>query len=135
MLPATSPVGTYRIRIYDADNHSYEGAFDVREYQLEPVRLAVETDRRVYYRGESIEGKITASFYYGAPLVGREVHYQIWGEPETIATTDEKGEVHFKLPTRDFSETEKLNFHYSLPGAICRECRSFSSRRKGFRLP
>jgi alpha-2-macroglobulin len=132
MLPATSPVGTYRIRVYDADNHSYEGAFDVREYQLEPIRLAVETDRRVYYRGEPIEGRITASFYYGAPLAGREVHYQILGQPETIATTDEKGEVRFKIPTRDFSESETLHFHYSLPERNLSGVQDFFIAAEGF---
>ena len=62
----------------------------------------------VYYRGEEIEGTIRAAFYYGAPLAGREIRYQLADDRQHTATTDAKGEVQFKLPTREFSETQVL---------------------------
>ena len=94
---------------------NYQGTFLVHEYQLEPVRLVVDTPRHVYYRGEEIEGTIRAAFYYGAPLAGREIRYQLADDRQHTATTDAKGEVHFKLPTREFSETQVLPLVVTLP--------------------
>ena len=47
------------------------------------MRLAVDTPRTVYYRGEEIEGMIRAAYYYGAPLAGREIRYQLADERVT----------------------------------------------------
>jgi tetratricopeptide (TPR) repeat protein len=115
VLPSTSPQGQYRVLVRDKAGHSYQGTFLVHEYQLEPVRLVVDTPRRVYYRGEEIEGTIRAEFYYGAPLAGREIRYQLADERAYTATTDAKGEVRFKLPTREFSETQVLPLVVTLP--------------------
>lgn len=46
--------------------HSAWSAVQREIYQLEPVRLAIDTPRAVYYRGEKIEGVIRAAYYYGA---------------------------------------------------------------------
>ena len=69
----------------------------VREYRLEPVRLTVDSVRSVYYRGEEIEGTIRAAFYYyGAPLAGREIRYQLADDRQYTAKTDDRGEVPFQ---------------------------------------
>ena len=116
MLPTTSPQGQYRILVRDEDGkQSYQGVFQVHQYQLEPVHLVIEVPRHVYYRGEEIEGTIRAAYYYGAPLVGREIRYQLADDRQHTAVTDERGEVKFKLPTRDFSETQVLPLVASLP--------------------
>jgi uncharacterized protein YfaS (alpha-2-macroglobulin family)/TolA-binding protein len=115
-LPATSPQGQYRVLVHDEDGkQNYQGTFQVHQYQIEPIHLVVDTPRTVYYRGEEIEGTIRAAFYYGAPLVGREVRYQLADERQFTATTDERGEVKFKLPTREFSETQILPLVVTLP--------------------
>ena len=114
MLPATSAPGGYRIQVRDDDGHAYQGEFAVHEYQLEPVKLAVDTERKVFYRGEEIEGKITAKFYYGAPLAGREVRYSLAGGRTYTGKTDERGELAFKLPTREYREAQALPFVVSL---------------------
>ena len=114
LLPVTSSPGGYRIGVRDDDGHSYQGEFAVHEYQLEPVKLAVDTKRKVFYRGEEIEGKITARFYYGAPLAGREIRYSLAGGRTYTGKTDERGELAFKLATREFRETQTLPFVVSL---------------------
>ncbi len=114
-LPSTSPQGDYRIVLRDQGEREYQGAFQVAEYRLEPVRLSVDTPRRVYYRGEEIEGSIRAEFYYGVPLVGREVRYQLAGDRVYTARTDGHGEVQFKLPTREYSETQTLELKAWIP--------------------
>jgi hypothetical protein len=115
VLPTTSPQGQYRVSVHDDAGQNYSGTFRVSEYRLEPVRLAIDTPRNVYYRGEEIEGVIRATYYYGAPLAGREIRYQLADDREYTAATDAKGEVHFKLPTREFSETQVLGLRVALP--------------------
>ncbi|MBN2475322.1 MAG: tetratricopeptide repeat protein [Pirellulales bacterium] len=114
-LPATSPQGQYRVQVRDDDGKSYQGTFQVHQYQLEPVRLVIDTPRTVFYRGEEIEGTIRAAFYYGAPLAGREIRYQLADGRLQVARTDDQGEVKFKLPTRDFRETQVLPLVVTLP--------------------
>ena len=134
LLPPTAPVGNYRIDVHDDDGHNFAGTFTVHEYQLEPVHLAVETDRKVFYRGEEIEGKITAKFYYGAPLVGREIRYQLAGDRSYTATTDDKGEVKFKLPTREFRETQVLPLVVTLAERNLTATQNFFLSTTGFSL-
>ncbi|HJS07912.1 MAG TPA: MG2 domain-containing protein, partial [Pirellulales bacterium] len=133
-LPSTSPPGNYRIVLRDQDDKTHEGSFTVHEYRLEPIRLAVETERKVFYRGEEIEGKIAAKFYYGAPLVGREIRYQLGSGRSYTATTDENGEVKFKLSTRDFRETQVLPLAVSLPERSLNITQNFFLAAQGYTL-
>lgn len=114
-LPAASPSGQYRIVVHDNDKQSYEGSFVVHEYQLEPVRLEVTSDRMIYYRGEEIVGKVKASYYYGAPLVGKELRYRLANGRVETAKTNEQGEVEFKLETADYREAQPLELYVELP--------------------
>ncbi|HZZ71655.1 MAG TPA: tetratricopeptide repeat protein [Pirellulales bacterium] len=132
VLPPTAPVGQYRILMHDLNNHSYQGSFSVHEYQLDPVQLSVNVDRKIYYRGESIEGKIVAKFYYGAPLADREVRYQLADGPVETAKTDANGEIPFKLPTRDFRETQVVPLHVSLPERNLQTTQNFFIATQGF---
>ena len=151
LLPEVSVQGDYRVLVTDvpkgatastvgatgsasATPRSFQGTFAVRQYQLEPVRLAVETPRTVYYRGEEIEGKITAKFYYGAPLAGREIRYQLAGGRLETAKTDEKGEVKIKLPTREFRESQVLGLVVQLPERNLAIQHNFYLSTQGFSL-
>lgn len=135
VLPAVCPQGEYRILVHDADDkESYQGTFVVHEYQLEPVRIDVDAPRSVYYRGEEIEGKIKVSFYYGAPLADRDIRYRLADGRVTTAKTDDKGEVAFKLPTRDFRETQNLQLVVELPERNLTSGRNFFLATQGFTL-
>jgi uncharacterized protein YfaS (alpha-2-macroglobulin family)/tetratricopeptide (TPR) repeat protein len=114
-LPAAVPPGEYRIVVRDNDKENYAGSFLVHEYQLEPIRLEVQSERIVYYRGEEITGKIKASYYYGAPLVGKEIHYHLDDGRVETATTDDQGEIAFKLATREYRESQPLTLFVALP--------------------
>lgn len=133
-LPATCPPGNYRLQILDDDGHNYQGAFTVHEYQLEPVQLSVQLDRKVYYRGEEIEGKIVAKFYYGAPLVGREIRYQLAGGRQMTGKTDDKGEVAFKFPTREFRESQALPLSAQLPERNLQTVQNLYLTTQGFAI-
>ncbi len=134
LLPPAGPQGQYRVLVSDVDGRSYQGTFQVQEYRLEPVQLVIDAPRAVYYRGEEIEGVIRAAYYYGAPLAGREIRYQLADERLHTATTDENGEVAFKLPTREFGETQVLPLMVALPERNVTTSRNFVLSAQGFSL-
>lgn len=133
-LPTTSPQGAYRVLVQDEAGHSYSGEFQVLHLAEEFIRLEVDAPRRVYYRGEEIEGTIQASYYHGDPLVGREIRYQLADEGVQVAKTDAKGEVRFKLPTREFSETQTLPLSVTLPEQNQQRSVNFFLATQGFSL-
>ncbi len=114
-LPTTSPPGEYRVQLRDESENYYPSTFRVHEYKLETVRVTVDVPQRVYYRGEEIKGTVRAEYYYGAPLAGREITYQLASDRRYTAITNELGEVHFTLPTREFHEDQVLPLLVTLP--------------------
>ncbi|HET6879013.1 MAG TPA: tetratricopeptide repeat protein, partial [Pirellulales bacterium] len=134
LLPETSVVGDCRIQVYDDSGQNYQGGFRVHEYQLEPVRLAVDAERKVFYRGEEITGKITAKFYYGAPLADREIRYQLAGGRVYTGTTDEKGELEFKLATREYRESQTLPLVVTLAERNLQTSVNFYLATQGFSI-
>lgn len=133
-LPVAVPQGQYRIVVHDNDKQSYEGSFVVHEYQLEPVRLEVTSERTVFYRGEEITGKIKASYYYGAPLAGKEIRYRLADGRTETATTDASGEVAFELETRDFRESQPLTLTVELPERSLATGKTFFLATQGYTL-
>ena len=124
-LPAACPQGQCKVSIRDDAGQVYNGDFTVHEYHLEPMRLTIDSVRSVYYRGEEIEGVIRAAYYYGAPLAGRTIQYQLADDRQYTATTDAKGEAHFKLPTREYSETQMLRLTVSMPEQNLRATKNY----------
>ncbi|GAB4145397.1 MAG: hypothetical protein Tsb009_17540 [Planctomycetaceae bacterium] len=116
VLPRYAPQGQYRVCLHQpGKNQSYETYFVVHEVKLEPVQLVVDLPRKVIYRGEKIEGRIQLKYYYGAPLAGRIVHYQLMGENRQTAVTDAKGEIKFSFESSQYNESQSLNLHVTYP--------------------
>ena len=134
-LPATSPSGNYRVVVREtAGGMSFASSFLVQDYTLEPVQLSVETPRRVYYRGEEITGKIIAKYYYGAPLINKEIRYQLADGRTETAKTNDRGEIEFKFPTREFRETQQLNLSVTLVERNLTITEKFFLSAQGFAL-
>ena len=115
-LPATSPQGQYRVHLHQpGKSQSYETIFSVHEIKLEPIQLTVDLPRKVYYRGEKIEGTLTLKYYYGTPLANRTLRYQISGGPSQTATTDAKGQIKFKFETTQHNESAQLQIAAQYP--------------------
>lgn len=131
-LPEASPPGDYRLLVRDADGRTFTGSFQVASYQLEPVRLTVEFERRVVYRGETVRGTIAARYYYGAPLVDREVQYQTPDGRNHVARTNAAGEVRFEFDTREFAESQPLPVTATLPDRQLAASRSVQLAVEGF---
>ncbi len=135
LLTSAASAGDYRILVHDdEDKENYQGAFAVHDYQLEPVRLEIDTPRTVYYRGEKIGGVIRVAYYYGAPLAGREIRYRLLGGRVTTAQTDDAGEVHFELETREFRESQQLVLSAELAERNLVTRKSFFLSTQGFSL-
>lgn len=115
-LPATAPQGQYRVHLHQpGKSQSYETIFSVHEIKLEPIQLTVDLPRKVYYRGEKIEGTLTLKYYYGTPLANRTLRYQISGGPSQTATTDAKGQIKFKFETTQHNESAQLQIAAQYP--------------------
>ena len=109
VLPDASPQGTYRIHAHDAaSKQSYESSFEVHEYKLEPIQLSVDIERKVYFRGEKIEGTVKLAYYYGTPLADRKIQYHLDGGQVYFGQTDAKGELKISFDTQQFRESQQL---------------------------
>jgi len=113
-LPPMGIPGTYRVVLRAADlwqsgqAPSYETRFEVFEPRLDPVRLQIESPRRVVYRGEDVEGKFHAVFPDGTPVRNSQLVYRLADQPVQTVLTDDRGLAPFKLSTRDFAESQVL---------------------------
>ncbi len=134
LLTSAASQGEYRVLVHDEDRENYQGTFSVHDYKLEPVRLEIETPRAVYYRGEEIEGVIRASYYYGAPLVDREIRYAFVDGRIRTARTDQAGEVHFRLETRFLRESQQATFSAELAERNLLATKTFYLSTQGFSL-
>lgn len=133
-LPESAPPGDYRVAASDIDGRTYAGPFRVEHYRLDPVQLTIDVPRTTYYRGEEIEGSIIAKYSYGTPLAGREVRYTFSDGRTHTATTDAEGKVAFKLPTREFRESQGLQLVAELPERNLRAISNFLLAVRGFSI-
>ena len=106
-LSSAAPTGEYRILV-NRGKHSYSGMFLIEQYTLEKVKLSIETERDVYFRGETVQGTIKAEYYYGEPVKEKAVSYSLANVEVVSGVTDEHGEISFSLSTRDFAESQPI---------------------------
>ena len=133
-LPDSAAPGDYRVLACDIDGKTYAGPFRVEHYRIDPVQLTIDVPRTTFYRGEDIEGVIRAKYSYGTPLVGREVRYTFVDGRTQTGTTDDAGEVRFKLPTREFRETQTLQLTAELPERNLHAVSNFLLAVRGFSI-
>ena len=134
ILPATAPQGEYRLLLRDAEDRSFQGSFTVVEYKSQPIRLVVDSPRRVYYRGETIEGTIRAEYYYGAAVAGQPLLYRLADGAQQSAVTDAEGLVHFSFPTREFLQSQTLTLETSLPRQNVQTAANFYLATQGYSI-
>jgi len=134
LLTSAASQGDYRVLVHDEDRESYQGTFSVHDYKLEPIRLEIETPRAVYYRGEEIEGVIRATYYYGAPLVGRDIRYVFVDGRVHTEKTDDAGEIHFRLETRALRESQQATLTAQLTERNLVAKKNFYLSTQGFSL-
>ncbi|QEH33600.1 Outer membrane protein assembly factor BamD [Aquisphaera giovannonii] len=103
-----APVGTYRIRAYQPGKSEFSGAFEVQSYQLEPIELAFDLKKSIYYRGEAVETDVVAKYQYGAPVAGRPIEVNLPDGRILHGETDNAGKFHLGFSTDAFAEDASL---------------------------
>ena len=114
-LDSAAPVGTYRIRAFQPGKSDFSGSFEVHSYQLEPIALAFDLKKTVFYRGETIQATLVAKYQYGAPVAGRPVDVQLPDGRILHGTTDAAGQFPIEFPTEGFAEEQSLDLVGRLP--------------------
>ncbi|WP_153559037.1 tetratricopeptide repeat protein [Roseimaritima sediminicola] len=124
LLPRFAVQGEYRIHLHrrsrgpadKAGSLSFETRFQVAEYDLDPVEIRIDLDRKVYYRGQTITGTVGLQYYYGTPLAEEQIEYQLGSDsPVRTATTDAQGQVQLELDTQRFRESQPLTLSVRYP--------------------
>jgi len=115
-LDAGAPVGTYRVRLSRPGGTDFAGAFEVQAYKLEKVDLEFDLPRTVYFRGETVKGKVVARYQYGTPLAGRPLQIGLPDGRTLAVTTDAAGAYAFEFETAGFAEEQALRLAANLPG-------------------
>jgi hypothetical protein len=135
ILPETVPQGTCSVHLYQPNGkQSYSSQFEIHEAKLEQIRLEVDLPRKVYYRGEKVQGKIRLRYYYGTPLAGREVQYRLADDRLQTGTTNAAGELAFELPTRRYSESQTLALEVLAPEHNLRSVERIFLSARGFAI-
>ena len=101
-------MGTYRVRVYQPGKSDFAGSFEVQSYQLEPIDLAFDLKKTVFYRGETVEADAGRAYQYGAPVAGRPIEVSLPDGRILHGTTDAAGKYHVEFPTEGFAEEQSL---------------------------
>ena len=141
-LGPLAALGMYGITAHIGDKNVY-GSFEVQEYKKPEYEVAVSTDKARYLQGETIQGTISARYYFGAPVSGGHVKYSIfhsnymfpywrilWGEEELEG---DEGEGNADYFGQEISQgTGQLDadgvMHVTLPTEIDKEKRDYRYR-------
>ncbi|MCY2993570.1 MAG: hypothetical protein NTY19_37680, partial [Planctomycetota bacterium] len=92
------------------------GEFLVQQYQLEKMRLKLQTDRTIYFRGENVQLEMTAEYYWGQPVVGKSVRYQLPDGTSLVQLTDAQGKLKVAFDTTPLTPGRVLKFAAEIEG-------------------
>jgi TolA-binding protein len=133
-LDRGAPVGTYRVHVFQPGKSSFTGSFEVQSYQLEPIDLAFDLKKTVYYRGETVTGDVVARYQYGTPVSSRPVEIALPDGRILHGTTDAAGKYHLEFPTEGFAEEQPLHLVARLPQDNVATAATVALAVRGFRI-
>ncbi|MEI7834897.1 MAG: alpha-2-macroglobulin family protein, partial [Planctomycetota bacterium] len=135
-LDVQAPVGAYTITAAakDKPEKSYSSQFLVQQFKTEKMRLTLETDRAVYFRGESVKLSIAADYYWGQPVAGKSVRYSLPDGRQLTATTDAAGKIAVTFDTTGLQPGAPLRFAAELEGENVRAAHVAVLARLGLAL-
>jgi hypothetical protein len=143
-LSPLAALGSYGITAHIGNKNIY-GAFEVQEYKKPEFEVAVSTDKARYLQGETIQGTISARYYFGAPVSNGHVKYSIfrsgymfpywrilWGDAD-FEGDEEEGNPNEEYFGQEISQgTGQLDadgvLHVTLPTEVDKQKRDYSYR-------
>ncbi len=114
-LDSGASVGTYRVRVFQPGKSDFAGGFEVQSYQLQKIDLKFDLKKRVYFRGETVKGDVTARYGYGAPAAHRPIAVRLPDGRVLHGTTDGAGKYPVEFSTDGFAEEMTLRLAAQLP--------------------
>jgi alpha-2-macroglobulin len=76
-LEEGATLGVYRFSIGHGDGFEQQGTFRVEEYKKPEFEVKVDAPADPIILGEKITAKLTAKYYFGAPVVNAKVKYKV----------------------------------------------------------
>lgn len=77
VLPADAPLGEWTLHA-TAANASAQASLAVQEYRKPEFQVEVTPDREVYVNGDEVRFRVAASYFFGAPVFGATVRYNLF---------------------------------------------------------
>ena len=74
-------LGEYRIDLYHGNSRKLTESFLVEEYKKTEFEVNIRLDKNKYNMGDSVEVKIKADYFFGAPVKNAVVNYRIMKVP------------------------------------------------------
>lgn len=136
-LDAAAPVGQYAVSARPKDKGQavvHTGNFLVQQFQLQKMKLAIDLPQSVYFRGEVIKAKLSAEYYWGEPVAGKPVRYNLPDGRSIVDKTDEKGELKFEFDTAGMTPGSTLQFSAQIEGENVWAQATASLPRVGFNM-
>ena len=133
-LDPRAALGNYTLTAREKENpkQAYSSVFAVQKFQLEKIRLKLETDRSVYFRGETVELTIKAEYYWGQPVAEKQISYYLPDGRHLIGRTDAKGEFKVKYDTSGGQAGTNLRFTVAIDGENVQSVHNAFLAREGF---
>ncbi|MCK6512789.1 tetratricopeptide repeat protein [Myxococcota bacterium] len=112
---ANAPLGNYTVTLHRKRGPTFTGSFDIRHYTLPRYLLSIDAKRKVYVRGETIQGHIAARYGFGAPAANQHIFYT-FADRTYKGKTDAKGQLAFTLPTRELDIDRSFSMRAEIQG-------------------
>ncbi len=77
VIPSDAPLGDWRVSA-TVGRASSGATFGVQEYRKPEFRIEVKPDRQVYVNGDEIRFVVAANYFFGAPVFGAVVRYNLF---------------------------------------------------------
>jgi len=139
-LPSQAAIGQYTMTASQESKAAgkpplqFQGAFEVREFKLEKIKLTMEFPRRVWFRGERIEVTLNTAFAWGEPLANRVIRCTLPDRRIERVTTDAEGNAKLSFDTTGMTPGSRLAFSAALDGENVTTAESVTLARLGFSI-
>ncbi len=124
-LSEDASLGFYTISVEFEGNRN-TAYFQVEDYEKPDFELKTSSPKKIYKRGETIDVKVKATYYFGEPLRDGKIEYQVFAYPisevyyeegeeifvkEGSGTFDENGEFHLLITPKELEELPNSNIY------------------------